>query len=107
MIVPDFTKMLIAVSSIGIYITQEDGHRYINVDVRELSHWRPEALHHADFLECPDPESENPDPIFVVKHYGSYLTALHRIESWLPCSLISIYNNLNYADTITGMENVE
>lgn len=107
MIVTDFTKMLIAISSVGIYITQENGHRYINVDIRELSYCQPEALRHSDFLGSPDPESENSDPIFVVKHYGSYLTALHRIESWLPIKLLELYNRLDYANTIIGMGDVE
>lgn len=106
MIITDLSKMLLAVSSIGIFITQEDGHRYIHVDIRELSCRFPTALLRPDFHTITSVE-DAPDPIFIVKHYGSYLTALHRIESWLPEKLLDIYDNMDYANTIVGLKEVE
>lgn len=105
-IVDKFSQMLIATSSLGIYITQENGHRYINVDVRELSYRHPEALANDAFSYITDIEALE-DPIYTIKHYGSFLSALYEIESWLSEKLTDIYDNLNYADTIIGMGEVE
>lgn len=109
--VSDFAKRLVAASSLGIYIQQENGHRYITIDMREFSYRFPEAMGHEDF-QCVNNVQWGSDavtePLFQIKEYGSFASALNRIDRYIfPETLVGIFASLNYADTIVGTGDVE
>lgn len=96
-------KRLLAASSLGIYITQDSGHRYINIDMREFS-YRVNVTH-KDFQNITVSEVE---PIVVFKEYGSFAACLKRIEEYIaPRTLLEVYDDLNYGNTIVGTDRVE
>jgi len=100
----DFAKRMVAMSSLGIHITQDSGHRYITVDLRETICFVPNIMSHEEFKNIVSDD----EPLIILKEYGSFASCLNRIDTFIfPETLLTIYQQLDYGNTIIGTAKVE
>lgn len=96
-------RRMIAASSLGIFIQQENGHRYISIDVRELQVFAPDAINSPELAQpdyfptpgfCPDCGS-----VIMLKEYGSFTACLNRIDKIIaPLTLLERFAQMNHYD---------
>lgn len=108
-------RRMIAASSLGICIQQENGHRYISIDTRELLTFARHAVNSPELAQpdhtpmadmCADCNS-----VIVLKEYGSFVACLNRIDNIIaPNTLLEIFESMNHYDdnkVFIGTERVE